>query len=310
MKLFVTKILVFSITFFIIEKLFYIFIYISPSLEIDKRLEYVINGDMNKDLIILGSSRGARNIIASQIEDSLNIESYNLSYPGSNIVFHEFLLRSLVTYNTPPKIVLLALDDSSELLPSESLTFRFDRLYPLAKYDYIHQEMIERGERNLLSNFFILSNINIRNLDIRKKRFSKLDTIMSKGSMPISFQRENRDFIFHKSTHTYDVDAELSEKLNAFISFQHLCISNGIQLFLLYSPNFWEHNKAFENRMSELSFPSVSSIMYDTSNAVYKNSDYFYDEGHLKKNGAIIFTNEIISHLKDVVRTNHIINEQ
>ena len=103
MKKFIIQILVFSITFILFEKVFYVFLYVSPKLEKDKRLEYVLNGNMNKDLIVLGSSRGARNVIASQIEDSLTISTYNLSYPGSDIEFHEFLLRSLIKYNKKPK---------------------------------------------------------------------------------------------------------------------------------------------------------------------------------------------------------------
>ena len=115
MKKFLIQILLFSFTFFLFEKVFYVSLYVSPKLEIDKRLEYIINGNMNKDLIVLGSSRGARNIIASQIEDSLNISSYNLSYPGSDIEFHKFLLQSLIKYNEKPKIVLLVVDDNAEL---------------------------------------------------------------------------------------------------------------------------------------------------------------------------------------------------
>lgn len=298
MKKFLIQILLFSFAFFVFEKVFYVFLYISPKLEKDKRLELVLSGEINKGLIVLGSSRGARNIIASQIEDSLNIPSYNLSYPGSDIEFHEFLLRSLIKYNKKPKVVLLAVDDPSELLPSESINFRLDRLYPLSKYNYINNELVKRGEKSFLSKFLVLARINKRNFDIREKSFSSLDSIMQCGSMPISFQRENRDFIFDNNNNNYNVDAELAEKVKAFKILQDLCMNNNIQLFIIYSPNFSSHNILFEKRIKELSHPMVSSIVYDNTNPIYKNKDYFYDEGHLKINGAIIFTNEIISRLK------------
>jgi len=298
MKHFLLKILVFSLAFFVFEKSFYVFLYISPSLEKDKRLEMVINGNMNKDLIILGSSRGARNIIASQIEDSLNISAYNLSYPGSNINFNEFLLRSLIKYNNKPKIVLLAIDAPSEFLPSEIMKFRLDRLYPLSKYNYINNEMIQRGEKTFLSKILVLARLNKTNFDIRERTFSALDTIMSCGSMPISFQRENCDFIFENGLNSYEFDAELPEKVKAFNNLQELCVNNNIQLYIVYSPNFRKHNLTFEKRIEELSYPTVSSIVYDTTNQIYKNKDYFYDKAHLKTNGAIIFTNEIICQLK------------
>jgi hypothetical protein len=302
MKKFLIQILVFSLTFFLLEKVFYVFLYVSPTLEKDKRLEYVLDGHLNKDIIILGSSRGARNVIANQIQDSLNISSYNLSYPGSDIEFHEFLLRSLIEYNNKPKVVLLVVDNPYELLPSESIKFRLDRLYPLAKYNYVNNEMIKRGEKSFLSNFLILSRINKMNFDIREKHISSLDTLKDCGSMPISFQRENREFVFKNENPRYDLDDELPVKLMAFNKFQDLCISNNIKLFIVYPPNFKKHNILFENRIKKLSYPKVSSIIYDTTNPVFKDKDYYYDEAHLKTNGAIIFTNDIIRQLKNKVR--------
>ena len=111
MKPFIFKLCLFCITFFIVEKVFYIFLQISPSLEVDKRLEKLIDGEINKDLIILGSSRGARNIIASQLDSALGISSYNLSYLGSDITFHEFILETYIKFNNPPKIVVLVIDE-------------------------------------------------------------------------------------------------------------------------------------------------------------------------------------------------------
>lgn len=302
MKQFIIKIILFGVAFFLLEKVFYAFLFVSPFLEKDKRLEYIISGNMNKDLIVLGSSRGARNIIASQIEDSLNISCYNLSYPGSNIEFHEFVLRSLIKYNNKPKIALLVVDDSGELLPSKSLKFRLDRLYPLTKYDYINNEMIERGENSFLSKFLILARIRKQNFDIRQKQFGTLDTLVSCGSMPISFQRENRKFIFENNVRNYEAKSELPEKLQAFKRVQSLCDFNDIQLILVYPPNFKKHNTFFQKRIEGLSGSSFSSILYDTSNVNYRDKDYFYDESHLKTNGAVIFTNEIIQHLQQKVR--------
>ena len=297
MKKFIIQILLFSVAFFVLEKIFYVFLYVSPDLEKDKRLENVINGNMNKNLIVLGSSRGARNIIANQIEDSLSISSYNLSYPGSNIEFHEFLLRALIKHNKNPEIILLAVDDPEELLPSKSIKFRLDRLYPLAKYDYINNEMIRRGEKTVLSKFLILARINRKNFDLRERNLSALDTLRCNGSMPISFQRKDRDFIYNDSRNNYDLDKELSVKVDAFKDLQELCVSNNIKLFIVFPPNFEDHNISFANRLNELSHPTTSFILYDTTDLTYQNRNYFYDEGHLKVNGARKFTNEIIGRL-------------
>ena len=302
MKKFLVKIVVVSILFFFVEKIFYVFLFVSPSIEKDKRLEKVIKGEMNKEIIVLGSSRGARNIIASQIEDSLNLSSYNLSYPGSDIEFHEFMLRSLLKFNKKPKIVLLAVDEPAELLQSETINFRLDRLYPLAKYNYINNEMIKRGEKSFLSRFLVLSRINKRNFDLKDKNFSALDTITDCGSMPISFQGKNAQFNYKKTTDNYSVIDELPNKVDSFLNLQKLCVSNNIKLILVFSPNFKKPSILFEERLQQLSDAKTSFYAYDTLNYIYRDQSYFYDEYHLLNKGAKIFTNEIIAELKNQLK--------
>lgn len=297
MKKFIYTLLLFIIVFFIFDKLFFLFIYLAPNTNIDKRLELVINGEINKECIIIGSSRGARNIIAKQIEKGTELSTYNLSYPGSDIEFHEFLLRTLLKFNQKPKIVLLAVDDPSELLPSESIKFRLDVLYPLVKYTYINNELIARGEKNYLSKILCLSRINKSNFDLRKKHFSALDTIMDCGSMPISFQRENRIFKYDTINQYYLIKDELTNKVNAFKNFQQMCNNNGIKLYVVFSPNFQQHNFLFEKRIKELTNNNVGYFIYDFSNIIYKDKTYFYDENHLQTKGARIFTDELVKFL-------------
>lgn len=297
MKKFIYTLLLFVTAFIILDKIFFFFIYLAPNSEVDKRLEHLITGKINKECIVLGSSRGARNIIAKQIEKGTGLSTYNLSYPGSNIEFHEFLLRSLLKFNQKPKIVLLAVDDPSELLPSESIKFRLDLLYPIVKYTYINNELIARGEKNYLSKILCLSRINKSNFDLRKKHFSALDTIIDCGSMPISFQRENRIFKYDTINQYYLIENELTNKVNAFTNFQQMCNNNGIKLYVVFSPNFQQHNFLFEKRIKELTNNNLGYFIYDFSNIIYKDKSYFYDEGHLQTKGARIFTDELVKFL-------------
>jgi len=298
MKKFLKTLLIFGLLFFVLEKAFYGFLLVAPTVEVDKRLEVVLNGELNKDLVVFGSSRGARNIIASQIEDSLNLTAYNLSYPGSDIEFHEFLLKSLLKFNYHPKDVILVVDDPKELLFSEQIKFRLDRLYPLSKYRHINDELIKRGEKSILSKIFILSRINRKNFDLSERTFREIDTIFDDGSMPIASQKPGVDFSFINDVPKYEIADELDNKRDAFIRFQNLCVDNNINLHIVFPPNFYKHNNLLEKRFKEISNTKVSFYVYDTLNPIYKNENYFYDLGHLKKNGAVVFTDEIINYLK------------
>ena len=40
-------------------------------------------------------------------------------------------------------------------------------------------------------------------------------------------------------------------------------------------------------------------MIYDTAKAMYKNENYYFDAGHLTKEGAVVFTDEIIEYIKN-----------
>jgi hypothetical protein len=300
MKQFFVKLFWFAFVFFVIDKLFYLFLFISPKLEVDTRLEKLITGQINKELIVLGSSRGARNIIASQIAKETNKSAYNLSYPGSNIEFHLFLLKTLLKFNEKPEIIILTLDDSAELLEDNSIKYRLDRLYPLAQYNYINQEMINRGDRNNLSWVFCLARLNKSNYTIFNKKFSDQDAVKFNGDMQLNFQRKNRDYEYNSNSVSYEIGKELNSKRMAFKHFQKVCSTNNIKLILCFPPNFRNHNKIFENRIRQISLNNNKLFIYDTTNVNYKNKTYFYDESHLNSKGAKIFTSELITFINNI----------
>jgi hypothetical protein len=297
---FAAKLLIFAVIFFAYDKIFLIVANRSAEAEIDKRLESLINGEINKDIIITGSSRGSRDILAMRIEDKTGLSSFNLCYPGSNVEFHEFILRTLVKFNKPPKIVLLVVDDYSEFFYEESIIFRKDRLYPLVKYSYVLQELINRGDKDqFFSEFFILNRLNKANFDLRKKSFSPLDTILNCGSMPISWQRGGRNWHSNMIEKEYQTNNEVPEKVLAYKELVKICDSNNIRLVVVFPPNYQIHNSLFENRIRQLSGNKASFYIYNTENPIYRNKEYFYDESHLMRNGAEVFTDEIILFLKD-----------
>lgn len=286
--------------FFIFDKVFVIVQNRSAKVEIDKRLEYLLKGEINKDLIILSSSTGARNIIASDIEKSTGLESFNLSYPGSDVEFHEFLLRALILFNKAPKFLVLVVDDPAELIPEGSIAFRFDRLYPLVKYKFIRDELINRGKMDeYLSRVLIVSRLNKSNFDLRGKRFSALDTIMECGSMPISFQRPEVNWQYGEEQN-YNRGIEMPEKVVALEKIVEHCNNAGIDLIVVSSPTYKEHSKSFENRIRELCGSGVHYYIFDTSSQVYKDQNYFYDMTHLMRTGAEVFTKEFVNYLIEI----------
>jgi hypothetical protein len=301
MNRFIKRGLLFTLVFFCIDKLFIPVRNAAPGLEVDRRLEWIVTGKMDADLVILGSSRGARCLIAEQITQSTGTPSMNFSYPGSNVEFHEFLLRQITENkgNTVPKTVVLVVDDSDELTPSVSLKFRLDRLYPLVKYRAIRDEMVKRGEKiPVVNELLILHQINKSNLWLHQKKFTKNDVIMPCGSMPIPHQKNTFDKQFGSKDHTYQRGSELSEKLEAFKQIVARCRDHKIQLIVVIPPNFKEVTHGFRDRLVELVGDAGSVWMYDESRPEYRDREFFFDHAHLRTSGAKIFTEEFIQHFK------------
>jgi hypothetical protein len=299
MKGFLIKSLLFLLCFFALDKALLLLRNRLPERELDKRLEQIITGKINADIVVMGSSRGARDIVASQLADSLHTTAYNISYPGSNIFFHEYLLKELLKNgNKKPSLIVLAVDDPSEVGENELIRFRLDRLYPLVKYESIRNTLIEAGEKDkILSQLFIVHQLSISSFDLRKKRFKEQDTLLADGSMPIRWQSKKFNRKFSSRTVAYDQKKESVEKLTSFNNFLKLCRENDIKLLLACAPNFGDPTIGFKDRMTALK-GSSHVMMYDTTNSIYKNADYYFDPGHLQLNGATIFTAEIVEYIK------------
>lgn len=298
MKRFLLFILIGAALFFIIDKAFVVFLLHSPKVQADKRLEKMIQGKINKDIIIMGSSRGARNVLAGEIEKKTGRSCYNLSYPGSDVVFHEFLLKTLLKFNEKPQQLILVVDVPYELWQNDWLVFRNDRLYPLTKYPYIMEELIKRGEKNrFLSRFFVLHRLGQSSFRIRNIPFTALDSISSNGSMPVSFKDPDIEFEFYSDSLDYDVSMEVPEKVESFRNIDSICRSNDIELLLVFPPNFSVFNEEHKERMLELA-PDAREYVYNKQQPAYRDAAYFFDDGHLTLEGARIFTNELIGFIK------------
>lgn len=303
MQQFLKNSLLFLIIFFIIDKGFFYFLAKAPEREYDTRLEQVLQGKMNKDIIILGSSRGADNILAEQIEKATMMKTFNLSYQGSNIMFQYFVLNTLLQFNKKPKRVILSIDNPYEFNIEKSLIFRIDRLLPLAKYNYINNELIAQKEKSLFSKVFCLGRLGREQITFDQKKKTSVIPIDSFGSMPLYQKKDASVLVFAKSKKIYLESNENKEKLLAFKKIQQLCKENSIDLIYVFPPSFGEFNKVFYNRfLKEVNVKNA--IVYDSLNPIYKDASYFYDESHLLEKGAKIYTGEIIKKLKEDLQTN------
>jgi hypothetical protein len=293
MKQFLIRVLSFGVVFFIIDKLFFVFLFSAPNLEADKRLQFLLDGKINKEIVVMGSSRGAYNIVAGQLEKQTGRSAYNISYPGSNIEFHEFLLKTLLKFNKKPKTIVLSIDNPYELLYHKTLNFRLERLYPLEKYNYITAELIKRNDKTALARILCLARLNRGCFSFKRKKTALESPILPCGSMPFTNQIKKRNFDYQTKKERYPIEKELKSKTKSFLEFQAICSKNNIELIYCFAPNFRSYEGTLSKRIGQISGYKNRCFVYDTTNVKYKNKDYFYDESHLNIKGARLFTNEL-----------------
>lgn len=295
MKKFLTTLVLFALFFFLVDKLFYWKIQALPEREFDKRLQWILDGKMNKDILIFGSSRAHHNLYADLIQDSLKRSTYNLGYRGSNINFQLFLLKTVLKHNKKPKLILLTVDDDREFVPEKTLQFRYDKLYPLVQYQEITHELIDQKEFSPFAIGLYSARIGWKQFSQPKAR-TKYDTLTAAGSSILNFTAADFDKKMQPSKR-YNAKLELPERLNAFKSFQELCRKQAIPLVILVPPNCAVQNKKFVNRIKVLLLDRTT-MFYGTNPSLFQNSNLFSDRSHLNKLGAIAYTNYVLKQLK------------
>jgi hypothetical protein len=295
MKQFLKTIALFLLLFFVVDKIFYLKLKELSNRELDKRLEWILEGKMNKDILIFGSSRAQHDLYSDAIQDSLKMPTFNLGYRGCNIDFQLFLLKMVLKHNKKPKIIFLTLDDDREFISGKNLQFRYDKLFSLVKYQEIINELICRKEVTPLAVTFYSARLGWQRF-LKSKAPKKYDNWTPTGTSLLDFTAPDFDKKRRVAV-KYKYKLELLELLLAFKEFQHICQVQHIKLYLLVPPNFADQNKEFVIRMKSL-IVLKNTPFYSENLLDFKDSKYFSDQSHLNKKGAILYTNEIIKKLK------------
>lgn len=69
-------------------------------------------------------------------------------------------------------------------------------------------------------------------------------------------------------------------------------------MFTLVSPNYRKTRMTFVKRMQSLIANRAELYVCNQQDTRYKNKEYFHDGEHLKSNGALLFSQEIVDYLK------------
>ena len=262
----------------------------------DRRIGEILSGEMDYELLIFGSSRGARNLAAAEIAKKTGKSSYNLGLPGSNIDFHTELLQLVIQAGPAPKYIILVVD-GTEIIDDPSIYFRYDVLYPYSGIELVRTILSERDQLN--DRFSLYSYVyrekhafleafrphKIFSSGVDPQNIIKEDGSMTRDGLP----RNHDKLRYSDKDRVYPISKESVSLRESFLQFLNLCQQQKIQLFVVLSPSYGKPVQGLHRRIEEL--VGSSGICFDyRRNPIFLNKNLFRDGVHLNTEGAVLLS--------------------
>jgi hypothetical protein len=308
MKKFVKQVVLFLLPIILIS--YFLDSYISTNLKRSNSFaekEYstwnaIIDGKINSDILIYGSSRAWKHIDATMISNKVGVSTYNLGIDGHNFWLQYLRHSMLLENNTKPKLIILSLDvftlqkvddlyNSDQFLPymlwNEKIKNATISYNGFKSVDYLIPLIRYFGRGNAVQTAF--------------KTSSKVERIKGYQGQD---QQWNDDFEkAKKAMKNYEKELDYTS-IVLFEKFLRDCKSKNIKLLFVYSPEYIDGQKFVKNRDKIMSLYAKFSKNYNipfynySNDAISYQKKYFYNASHLNKTGAELFTKKIIDSLQ------------
>ncbi len=291
------KILIFVILLITIDRTFgFLVSKLALKYKHDNRLELVINNKLDKDVLIIGSSRALNGICPKTIEQITGFTCYNLGVSGTNIVFHETILDLVLNSKNIPKTIIYTVDDPASLYKFDDLViYKQEELYPYVYNDFVNHIVSNRLEKENWVTSVSLSyrnNVNFmsaikylaRGHEVIAPEINNIDDFGS--NLMEGFQKGMEDMKYLEE-YPYSLTLEDNLYSSTLLNIISKCKKNNIQLILAIPPVYYTPSTKFNKRIKQLA--NNQCIVLDYSNEFTENK-MFYNYGHLNKNGAIKFS--------------------
>lgn len=263
----------------------------------------IIRGKVNADWIINGSSRAWVTISPQILEENLNQSFYNLGLDGYPFFMEKARYDLFLKYNEKPKGIIQTLD--LFLLAKRNGLYNEGQFLP-----YIDEPIL----KNSVSEYDGLSFIDSK---IPAMRYIHRPEIMEIGFAEFTGMRHvtNNKYKGYEGQekswdHAFDSFYEMHKKegifqeidediLKLFDEYLCKCKEDGIELILVYPPEYIEAQKLYRNREDVMDIYRELSLKYDfkfidySDNYLSHDKAYFYNSQHLNKKGSELFTEDL-----------------
>ncbi|HVF96676.1 MAG TPA: hypothetical protein VM871_05120 [Flavisolibacter sp.] len=269
----------------------------------------LLDGKVNADVVIYGTSRADVHFNPKVIEDSLGLSAYNLGINGHNFYMEYLRHTLLLKHNKKPKLIILSVDNvmldkrenlygkeqfspylSNADIAAATKTYegynRFDYLLPLVRYVPL---------KNPLTH-------------IREGNYSSTENSpWYKGFHPHE-GGWNNDFEVAVSKRKVFVQRFDSGTLKLFDRFLQEMKQASIPVIFVYSPEYIEGQKFVTNRNEVFEKLNFFASKYNlpfldySADTLCLSKKYFFNSQHLNEHGVITFMGKFVKDLKPLLK--------
>jgi hypothetical protein len=275
-----------------------------------------MQGRVNADILISGSSRATYHYDPRTIEATTGEKTFNIGRVGSQTDVQLAVLRAYLDHNKKPTIVIHNLDAFTFVMSRE--VYDPAQYVPYLSYAELY-EPLHRIDRDMVKSRYLP----LYGYIVEDMNFSWVEGLkalvgwMPKENYYLGFCPRDRewsdDFEKFKAGNpngaSFAIEPGGVKTLEELIQ---LCQKNGIQLILVYSPEYAGMQKMTNNRKQIfVQFNALANRyhvpLWDFSDWKHSaDQAYFYNSQHLNANGAKIFSQDVADRLKDYIAQQHL----
>lgn len=272
----------------------------------------LFDGNVNADLIILGTSRAWVQFSPRILDSVLGIETYNMGMDGAPFDVQYERLKLYLRHNKKPKYIIQEVGFNTTFAVSLGLPL-YQQFLP-----YLHDSAVWRMVKKaypamgVANRYFPGYKYNNQIPLIKEGIWSYL----GKSRPPLKYkgyQGQTRvwDSSFSMMVKKNPNGLKCSTDTNAVNLFKHYltyCNANNIKVIMVYAPFYYEMNRYINNHediirlINDLSQTYGAPLLDYTNCSIDSNKSYFYNSQHLNKEGSEVFSNMLAEDLKKLLQ--------
>ncbi len=310
MKKFVTRIFLFLLPVVIVA-------YISDGVITKAMRQYVagdgkvwndvIEGKLNSDIYIYGSSRAQNHFDPEILQDTLNMPVYNLGLNGLKFLMVKCRHDLAMMHGRKPKEIILSLDVT--LLVARRDLFKYEILIPFINEPIVRRATMRYDAFDLYDYYLPM----VRYTGCKKELKGALKYLFTHGAQQddgikrgyrTRAESWNGDFERERARNaTYRAEVD-SATYAAFEALMQEALRDSIRLVMVYSPEYYEMNSYVTNEDSIVNIYKAFAQKYNVplldyrTDTLCKSKTYFYNAMHMNTKGTVIFSRHLASDLR------------